>query len=337
MQCMIITLGNQMSNSVWEATLESSGDVKPIPTDSREKKEAYIRKKYIDKAYVDKTELSKVPTDQNKFICSELYNSICSLNIMKIIQCIALGATNKCLSDENYESRIVSALSKICKYPPSINIETSTTNNDNDTTREENIINDSSFLCENSKRISSILYKENSFSEKHSDLMQKYSHSHNPSSCSYNSYQSFSTTIQSITYLDSIPNHDSKFENDSSSVRINNDFAFQDQRINQLLAVSVMELIFQNFNIVNVPDDIELDKDMHHPVLFTKSLQPIPTITIPKRTLLHYAALLAESEKVSYLIQKGANPLIKVNISKQIYIYIEMFYQLYINNLFILL
>jgi len=104
-----------------------------------------------------------------------------------------------------------------------------------------------------------------------------------------------------------------KNENDSSSIKINNnnDYSFQDQRFSQLLVISILELIFQNFNIINSPDDIELDKNIHHSILFTNSLQPNSSITNPKRTLLHYASLMIEPERVSYFIQKGANPLVK--------------------------
>ncbi|ORX78706.1 ArfGap-domain-containing protein [Anaeromyces robustus] len=293
MQCMIISLGNQISNSIWEATLESSGDVKPTSTDSREKKEAFIRKKYIDKAYIDVSEFPKVQSEQNKYLCNELYNSIASLNIIKIIQCIALGATNKCLSDENYESKIVSALAKICKYPPLINLDL--TNNDNDGT---NSTKDESFL-DSTKRISSI-------NEKSSDIIQKYSHSHNPSSSSYNSYKSINTGV-----VDGSQPHD-KMDYDSSSIKLNNDFSYQDQKFSQLLVISILELIFQNFNnIINAPDDTDLDSKIHHSVLFTEYLQPESSIISPKRTLLHYASLMIDPEMVSYFIQKGANPLLK--------------------------
>jgi len=303
MQCMITTLGNQISNSIWEATLETSGNIKPAPTDSREKKEAFIRKKYIDKAYVDMSEFPKQPSEQNKYICNELYNSIISLSYTKIIHCIALGANNKCLSDENYESRIISALLKICKYPPSINMETSTSNIESDflgLTNDSNIFFDSSFLFDNSKRVNSSLY-QNSINDKPS--------SHYPNSSSNCSSRSFSTTIQSLGELNQP--HEYKSDIDSNSLKINNDFSFQDQRVSQFLVISILELIFQNFNIINCPDDIELDKNIHNPILFTNSLQPDSSKVITKRTLLHYASLMAEPENVSYFIQKGANPLVK--------------------------
>ena len=316
MQCMINNLGNQISNSIWEATLESSGDIKPIPSDSREKKEAFIRKKYIDKAYVDMSEFPKSPSEQNKYICNELYDAITSLNQIKIIHCIALGANNKCLSDENFESKILSALYKICNYPPPINLESNGSNNneiDIPSSYKENLLfRDSSFISNNIKYSTSQKEGVGVF-EKQGDIIQKYTHSHNLSNSSYNSYKSGSTNFQSA--LEGDHNLEiCKIENDSMSVKLNNESIFQDPGLNQFLVTSILELIFQNFNnIINIPDDIELDSNIHHPILFTEYMKPDSTVIYPKRSLLHYASLMVDPENVSYFIQKGASPLIKVN------------------------
>jgi hypothetical protein len=314
MQCMINNLGNQISNSIWEATLESSGDIKPIPSDSREKKEAFIRKKYIDKAYVDMSEFPKSPSEQNKYICNELYDAITSLNQIKIIHCIALGANNKCLSDENFESKILSALYKICNYPPPINLESNGSNNneiDIPSSYKENLLfRDSSFISNNIKYSTSQKEGVGVF-EKQGDIIQKYTHSHNLSNSSYNSYKSGSTNFQSA--LEGDHNLEiCKIENDSMSVKLNNESIFQDPGLNQFLVTSILELIFQNFNnIINIPDDIELDSNIHHPILFTEYMKPDSTVIYPKRSLLHYASLMVDPENVSYFIQKGASPLIK--------------------------
>lgn len=46
----MLAIGNTLANSVWEANVQ--GKMKPVPTSSREEKEAWIRTKYEKKEFL---------------------------------------------------------------------------------------------------------------------------------------------------------------------------------------------------------------------------------------------------------------------------------------------
>jgi Arf-GAP/SH3 domain/ANK repeat/PH domain-containing protein len=49
---MLLQLGNRVTNSIWEARLEGSGQQKPTPQSSREQRLRFITAKYADRAFV---------------------------------------------------------------------------------------------------------------------------------------------------------------------------------------------------------------------------------------------------------------------------------------------
>ena len=49
---MLLQLGNRVTNSIWEARLEASGQQKPTPQSSREQRLRFITAKYADRAFV---------------------------------------------------------------------------------------------------------------------------------------------------------------------------------------------------------------------------------------------------------------------------------------------
>ncbi|KAF2429899.1 ArfGap-domain-containing protein [Tothia fuscella] len=83
---IFLTLGNRISNTIWEATLDAS--LKPTPQATREQRLRFITAKYVDKAYVQPLSptLSHYPTADETLLASIKKN-----DVENVLYALALG------------------------------------------------------------------------------------------------------------------------------------------------------------------------------------------------------------------------------------------------------
>ncbi|KXS13497.1 ArfGap-domain-containing protein [Gonapodya prolifera JEL478] len=84
---MFRSIGNMVSNSVWEATCAEKGVQRPTQTQPRDIKQAFVRNKYADKLFVDRTLIS-TPAAANTLLSS----AVTRVNFSEALSAVALGA-----------------------------------------------------------------------------------------------------------------------------------------------------------------------------------------------------------------------------------------------------
>eukprot|EP01136_Pigoraptor_vietnamica_P034438 Opistho-1_new@98417 len=88
---MMISLGNDVANSVFEATLAGNPNVrKPPPNAPRAEKESYVRAKYETREWV-KRELGGVANPSKEAVDAKLYEAATSGDMLTVYKAIALG------------------------------------------------------------------------------------------------------------------------------------------------------------------------------------------------------------------------------------------------------
>lgn len=92
---LLLSLGNKKANSIWEAGIgNQSGWAKPSPTDSRKKKEDFIKSKYLWKGFIDYKKEDGTGEERKTKFSMDLYEAARFGDLMGIAEALARGGVS---------------------------------------------------------------------------------------------------------------------------------------------------------------------------------------------------------------------------------------------------